>query len=186
MNKRYDYIIVGAGSAGCVMANRLSACSSVSVLLIESGPDDKNAMIAMPRGIGKLLAPGNPHVWSYSASQGAGRGAEDWLKGRTLGGSSSVNGMVYVRGAPKDYDAWEAAGCTGWGWSNMGRHFVELEDHVLGAAPGRGAGGSLKVSVHPTGDALCEAVLAAGVQAGTPRVADVNLANTAGPGGLGY
>ena len=186
MNEQYDYIIVGAGSAGCVMANRLSALGSVSVLLIESGPDDKNPMISMPRGIGKLLAPGNPHVWDYKVSRGPEQAEDVWLKGRAIGGSSSINGMVYVRGAPEDYDAWEAAGCSGWGWSNMGRHFVELEDHVLGAAPGRGAGGPLKVSVHPSGDPLCEAVLTAGVQAGTPRVADVNLANTTGPGGLGY
>jgi choline dehydrogenase-like flavoprotein len=186
MNEQYDYIIVGAGSAGCVLANRLSAQCSVSVLLIESGPDDKNAMIAMPRGIGKLLAPGNPHVWDYKVSRGPDQAEDIWLKGRAIGGSSSINGMVYVRGAPEDYDAWEAAGCIGWGWSNMARHFVELEDHVLGAAPGRGAGGPLKISVHPSGDPLCEAVLTAGVQAGTPRVADVNLANTAGPGGLGY
>jgi len=186
MNKQYDYIIVGAGSAGCVMANRLSASGAVSVLLIESGPDDKNSMISMPRGIGKLLAPGNPHVWDYKVSRGPEQAEDVWLKGRTIGGSSSINGMVYVRGAPEDYDAWEAAGCTGWGWSNMGRHFVDLEDHALGAAPGRGVGGPLKISVQPSGDSLCEAVLTAGVQAGTPRVDDINEVNTRGPGGLGY
>lgn len=186
MKEQYDYIIVGAGSAGCVLANRLSAQHSVSVLLIESGPDDNNAMIAMPRGIGKLLAPGNPHVWDYKVSRGPEQAEDIWLKGRAIGGSSSINGMVYVRGAPEDYDAWEASGCSGWSWSTMGRHFVELEDHVLGAAPERGVGGPLKVSVHPSGDPLCEAVLVAGVQAGTPRVEDVNLANTAGLGGLGY
>lgn len=186
MNERYDYIIVGAGSAGCVLANRLSAWHSVSVLLIESGPDDKNAMIAMPRGIGKLLTPGNPHVWDYKVSRGPQQAEDVWLKGRAIGGSSSINGMVYVRGAPEDYDAWEAAGCSGWGWNNMGRHFVELEDHALGTAPGRGVGGPLKISVHSSGDPLCEAVLTAGVQAGTPRVDDINEANTTGPGGLGY
>lgn len=188
MNERYDYVIVGAGSAGCVMANRLSAHPSVSVLLIESGPDDKSPLIAMPRGIGKLLAPGNPHVWDYRVSRGsaAGEGEDVWLKGRTIGGSSSINGMVYVRGAPEDYDAWEASGCMGWGWANMARHFVELEDHVLGANECRGAGGPLKISLHPSGNPLCEAMLTAGEQAGTPRVADVNHTNTAGPGGLGY
>ncbi|AWY40047.1 FAD-binding protein [Pseudomonas putida] len=186
MNKRYDYIIVGAGSAGCVLANRLSSRHSVSVLLIESGPDDSNALIAMPRGIGKLLTPGNPHVWDYKVSRGPQQAEDIWLKGRAIGGSSSINGMVYVRGAPEDYDAWEAAGCTGWGWDNIGRHFVELEDHALGATPERGIGGPLKISVQSSGDPLCEAVLTAGVQAGTPRVDDINLANTAGPGGLGY
>lgn len=186
MNDKYDFVIVGAGSAGCVMANKLSADPSVSVLLIESGPDDKSPLIAMPRGIGKLLAPGNPHVWDYKVSRSSG-GVEDvWLKGRAIGGSSSINGMVYVRGAPEDYDAWEAGGCTGWGWHNMGRHFVELEDHVLGKAEWRGAGGPLKISVHPSGDPLCEAILEAGAQAGAPRVDDVNSINTKGQGGLGY
>ena len=186
MNETYDFVIVGAGSAGCVMANKLSTNPGVSVLLIESGPDDKSPLIAMPRGIGKLLAPGNPHVWDYKVSRHCG-GAEDvWLKGKAIGGSSSINGMVYVRGAPEDYNAWEAAGCTGWGWQTMGRHFVELEDHVLGKAEWRGTGGPLKITVHPSGDPLCEAVLDAGAQAGTPRVADINAVNTRGPGGLGY
>lgn len=108
MKQGYDYIIVGAGSAGCVMANRLSADPGVAVLLIESGPEHDSPLITMPRGIGKLLSPGNPHVWDYQAQRGEGMPSEQWLKGRTLGGSSSINGMVYVRGAPADYDAWEA------------------------------------------------------------------------------
>lgn len=159
MKQGYDYIIVGAGSAGCVMANRLSADPGVAVLLIESGPEHDSPLITMPRGIGKLLSPGNPHVWDYQAQRGEGMPSEQWLKGRTLGGSSSINGMVYVRGAPADYDAWEAQGCTGWGWQDMGRQFVALEDHQLGGSQWRGAGGPLKVSVHPSGDALCDAVI---------------------------
>jgi choline dehydrogenase len=176
MNKEYDFIIVGAGSSGCVLANRLSADPDASVLLIESGPADKHALIHMPRGIGKMLTPGNPHVWSYSASQGAGRGAEDWLKGRTLGGSSSVNGMVYLRGHPAEYDAWQAAGCTGWGWDEIGRCYREMEDHELGPGASRGVGGPLKVSMHPAGHPLCEAVIAAAGEAGVPRVDDINAA----------
>ncbi|MDB6049598.1 MAG: putative oxidoreductase [Pseudomonas sp.] len=186
MHKSYDYIIVGAGSCGCVMANRLSDDSSVSVLLIESGPEDSSAMIAMPRGIGKLLARGNPHVWDYQASRGKGLGDELWLKGRTLGGSSSVNGMVYVRGAPADYDAWEANGCSGWGWKDIGRQFVALEDHQLGAAQWRGVGGPLKVSVHPSGDELCDAVIAAAAELGTVKVADTNHVDSVKHGGFGY
>lgn len=183
MNKEYDFIIVGAGSSGCVLANRLSEDPATSVLLIESGPADKHALIHMPRGIGKMLTPGNPHVWSYSASQGAGRGAEDWLKGRTLGGSSSVNGMVYLRGHPAEYDAWQAAGCTGWGWDEIGRCYREMEDHELGPNASRGAGGPLKVSMHPAGHPLCEAVIAAAGEAGVPRVDDINAALD---GGIGY
>jgi Choline dehydrogenase and related flavoproteins len=82
MSKTYDYIIIGAGSSGCVLANRLSADSTVSVLLIESGPDHTSPLIAMPRGIGKLLSLGNPHVWSYKAARGEGMTDEQWLKGQ--------------------------------------------------------------------------------------------------------
>jgi choline dehydrogenase len=186
VQRKYDYIIVGAGSAGCVLANRLSEDRSLSVLLIESGPPDTSPLIAMPRGIGKLLAAGNPHVWDYQVAPQVGLKPELWLKGRALGGSSSINGMVYVRGAPADYDHWEALGCAGWGWRHMGPLFVALEDHELGGAEWRGVGGPLKVSVHPQGNPLCEAVLDAAVQAGTPRVADINQANTLGQGGMGY
>jgi choline dehydrogenase len=183
VTETFDYIIVGAGSAGCVLANRLSADPSHRVLLLESGPADKDMLIHMPRGIGRMLTPGNPNVWAYKASKGGNHGAEDWLKGKTLGGSSSVNGMVYVRGQPADYDAWEAAGCTGWGWSDIGRCFKAIEDHPLGPGPTRGVGGPLKISIHPSGDPACEAILEAGEQAGVPRVADINDAEQ---GGIGY
>lgn len=183
MKNVFDYIIVGAGSSGCVLANRLSENPKVSVLLIESGPADKNPLIHMPRGIGKILTPGNPHVWDYKAAQGEGRVDEDWLKGRTLGGSSSVNGMVYLRGHPEEYNDWEVAGCTGWGWKDIGRCYKAMEDHELGEAEFRGAGGPLKISMHPAGDPLCEAVIAAAGEAGLPRVADLNASLQ---GGIGY
>jgi len=183
MTNLFDIIIVGAGSSGCVLANRLSANPGISVLLIESGPVDKHPLIQMPRGIGKMLTPGNPHVWDYKASQGEGRPDEDWLKGRTLGGSSSVNGMVYLRGHPAEYDDWEAAGCVGWGWNDIGRCYKAMEDHELGEAKWRGTGGPLKITMHPSGDPLCEAVIAAAGEAGVPRVADLNAVLQ---GGIGY
>ncbi len=186
LRSTYDYIIVGAGSSGCVLANRLSADPAVSVLLVESGPDDTSPLIRMPRGIGKLLAPGNPHVWSYSVSPGGNAPPETWLKGRTVGGSSSINGMVYVRGAPRDYDGWEALGCTGWGWQEMEKRFVALEDHALGPAASRGVGGALRISMHPSGAKLCEAVLGAAAHIGAPRCADMNDVETVAAGGMGY
>jgi len=183
---RYDYIIVGAGSSGCVLANRLSEDPQTTVLLVESGPDDTSPLVHMPRGIGKLLAPGNPHVWDYQVSPGGNRPPEVWLKGRAVGGSSSINGMVYVRGAPLDYDHWASLGCTGWGWDEIGRRFVELEDHPLGAGEWRGVGGPLKITMHPTGNPLCEAVLAAGEEIGVPRSADMNDVDTVRDGGFSY
>lgn len=181
----YDYIIVGAGSAGCVLAERLSAAPEHRVLLIESGPDDTSPLIRLPRGIGKLLAPGNPHVFDYVVSPGGNAPNEVWLKGKTLGGSSSVNGMVYVRGAPADYEHWQALGCDGWGWDEVGRCFVALEDHVLGAAEWRGVGGPVPVSIGYDAGPLTDAVLAACEEMGTPRVEDINDVDSVRDGGVG-
>ena len=181
-----DYIVVGAGSSGCVLAAELTTDPTRTVLLIEGGGSDRSFLVDMPRGLAKLLEPGSRYVQDYDVRRGGNRGTERWMKGRVIGGSSSVNGMIYARGFPADYDRWAALGCSGWGWSDMVRHFKAIEDHELGETDERGVNGPLRVSGHPTdaaGGALCEAVIEAAAQAGTPRVADTNAAPD---GGIAY
>jgi choline dehydrogenase len=190
MRDAYDYIIVGAGSAGCVIAARLSEDPGVSVLLVESGPSDDTPYIAMPLGAGKLMGsaglkrPAKDYLSYYSISPGGNRPSEMWLKGRTLGGSSSINGMVYMRGMPSDYDQWEALGAPGWGWETIGRCFREMEHHELGAGPWRGDAGPLRVSMSRL-DELGRATVAAAVEAGSRAVDDINDPDVAKGGVVG-
>ena len=179
----YDYVIVGAGSAGCVLADRLSADGRHSVLLLEAGPMDRSVLIHMPRGIGKLYSPGSPYIYTYEVRKGGNRGVQPWLKGRGIGGSSSVNGMVYSRGHPQDYDDWEAMGATGWGWKEIGRAYKAIEGHDLGEGEFRGAHGPLKISMQTDRTPLTEALIEAAGEMGVPRVDDVN---DAPHGGVGY
>ncbi|MDB5702335.1 MAG: FAD-binding protein [Sphingomonadales bacterium] len=164
----YDYIIVGAGSAGCVLANRLSANPAHRVLLVEAGGDNKTFLVNMPKGIGKLVTDPK-HSWSYPIQDSAGAVSETWQRGRGLGGSSAINGMIYVRGQPQDYDLWEQAAGSEWGWAAMSQAFRSIEDHELGDDGVRGAGGPVHVSTNKFRYPLTEAAIKAGEQMGLPR-----------------
>ena len=183
----FDSIIVGAGSAGCVLANRLSENPAHRVLLIEAGPEDKSPLIAMPKGFGKLLA--DPKHATYTPvlpHAGNGHRQEVWARGKMLGGSSAINGMVYRRGHPADYNEWAAQGAAGWGWADIGRCFKAIEDHALGADDLRGAGGPLKVSPFTDHNALADAVIAACGGSGLVRKDDINRLDHEGVAYLAY
>src|SRR4051794_21541343 len=179
----FDYIIVGAGSAGCVLANRLSANGKHSVLLLEAGPKDSNIWIHVPLGYGKLFKEKTVN-WMYQTEP------EPELKGRqvfqprgkTLGGSSSINGLLYVRGQHEDYDRWRQRGNAGWGYDDVLPYFKKAENQQRGADAYHGVGGPLPGSDWRHADPLSEAFVVAAAETGIPTNPDFNGATQEGAG----
>jgi len=171
----YDYIIVGAGSAGCVLANRLSAEAGVSVLLLEAGPRDRGWKIHMPAALTYNLCD-DAYNWAYETEPQPHMDGRRmyWPRGRVLGGSSSLNAMVYVRGHALDYERWAGNGLPGWSYAHVLPYFKRAESYERGGDAYRGSGGPLHVSRGRMRNPLFAAFLAAGGQAGYPPTADMN------------
>ncbi len=183
MNEQFDYIVVGAGSAGCVLAARLSEDPATRVLLLEAGPPDRSLWIHLPIGYGKTMwSP--KYNWCFSTDPDPNMNGRRiyWPRGKTLGGSSSINGLIYIRGQREDYDHWAALGNTGWGYDDVLPYFIRSEGNQRGAIEFHGSDGPLRVSDIGAKHELIEAFIDGAGQTGVPRTDDFNGARQEGAG----
>jgi choline dehydrogenase len=179
--RRFDYIIVGAGSAGCLLANRLSADPRNRVLLIEAGGKDNWIWLHIP--VGYLYAIGNPRAdWMFKTENESGLNgrAVGYPRGRVVGGSSAINGMIYMRGQAADYDGWRQLGLEGWAWDDVLPYFMKHEDHHGGASASHGRGGEWRVERQRLSWPILDAVRAAAAEVGIPRISDFNQGDNEG------
>lgn len=180
----YDYVIVGAGSAGCVLANRLSADPDISVCVIEAGKKDTSLLVRMPAGVGAMLGKAGPTNWGFwTEPQEHMEGRKlYWPRGKGWGGSSSINGMIYIRGHARDYDQWRQMGLKGWSYSDVLPYFRKSEHYEGGGDEFHGENGPLWISNSPLDNPVYRAFVQAGEEAGYPLTSDFNGAQQEGFG----
>jgi choline dehydrogenase len=180
-NETFDYVIIGAGSAGCVLANRLSKDARNAVCLLEAGGKDNWIWFHIP--VGYLFAIGNPRAdWMFKteAEEGLNGRILNYPRGKVLGGSSAINAMIYMRGQREDYDNWRQMGLNGWGWDDVRPIFRQHLDHYLGAGEHHGAGGEWRVEEPRMRWQILDSFIEAAVEAGIPRVSDFNTGSNEG------